>query len=92
MTFAKTIDIIFSSIAFRQVMLKMVKDIKQMIVQYVTQRQVDKLQREMQEQLAKLMEEQEFQIPEDMGQGEKVQQEGQGKQRRRALRWNVEMI
>ena len=36
-------------------MTKAVKNLKQRIVQYVTQRQVDKMNREMQGQLAELM-------------------------------------
>jgi len=40
-------------------MRKSVNDIKRMVVQYVTQRQVDKIQREMQEQLAMMMQGQE---------------------------------
>jgi len=40
-------------------MRKTVNDIKRMVVQYVTQRQVDKIQREMQEQLAMMMQGQE---------------------------------
>lgn len=38
-------------------MRKTVNDIKRMVVQYVTQRQVDKIQREMQEQLARMIQE-----------------------------------
>lgn len=101
MTFAKTIDIIFSSVAVRQVMLKMVNDLKQMIVQYVTQRQVDRIQREMEEQLTKLMEGQNFEIPEDGEHAQEGAQKPEHKEEqakhlegrmlgRRALRRNVE--
>jgi len=54
-TFARTLDIIFESIVFKGLMTKAVNNLKRRIVQYVTQRQVDKMNREMQEQLAELM-------------------------------------
>jgi hypothetical protein len=83
------VDIIFGSIVFKELVSKAVHNLKQRVVQYVTQRQVDKMNREMQEQLAVLMRG----MQEQSGQ----QMEGAvGRKRgllgRREVRWDVDEI
>lgn len=70
-------------------MTKAVNNLKRRIVQYVTQRQVDKMNREMQEQLAELMKGMQEQplAQVDRAEGAAVTKRDLG---RREVKWDVE--
>jgi hypothetical protein len=87
-TFAKTVDVIFGSIVFKELVMKAAHNLKQRVVQYVTQRQVDKMNREMQEQLAELMRGMQEQPVQQM-EGAVGRKRGLG---RREVRWDVDEI